>query len=86
MKSQSQNLTVTTLRKAASGVGATVEQDAIGVYQVVAPEGKFWHDSNGPHLRVDFTNAVGRIDPELRQEELTRAIDRISFGLYAEDQ
>lgn len=42
------------LKRVAAKHGASVEDDSGGawrVYQCVAPAGKHWHESNGPHSR-----------------------------------
>jgi hypothetical protein len=74
-------LTITDLKKAANAHMGTVEQDAPGVFQCVAPKGKWWRESNGPHLRVDFTDHVGRVDKEMKQDAIQDAMDRMSSGL-----
>jgi hypothetical protein len=74
--------TVADLKKAAVAYGATVENDAPGVYQVVAPVGKWWRESSGPHLRVDFQEYGGRVgDAKWRSEEISDAINRMKSGL-----
>ena len=74
-------LTIRDLRKAADAYMGTVEQDSKGVFQCVAPAGKWWRESNGPHLRVDFEDFAGNVSKEMKQEAIEDAINRMKSGL-----
>jgi hypothetical protein len=71
------------LKWAAAKVGATVEDDSAGshiCYQVVAPAGKWWVESDGPHLVV----ATRRGDKLWLAEAIADGVERIGYGLYDE--
>ena len=74
-----------TLKAAAQKIGATVEVDYAGCAQVVAPIGKFWFESSGPHLRVDWCNGIGTPDSTLKPSAIADAIDRMKSGYIPED-
>jgi hypothetical protein len=76
--------TLTKLKTVAKSVGATVEQDYPGCVQVVAPVGKWWFESGGPHLRVDWVNGGGYPDASLKREVIIDAIERIRGGYVDE--
>lgn len=67
-------------------MGATVEYDYPGVYQVVAPMGKWWFESASPHLRVDWVNAGGHVDASMKSDAIQDAIDRMKSGYIKEEE
>ena len=80
-------LTIKDLKAAAAKVGATVEQDSAGVFQVCAPDGKQWAEGSCIHLRVDFQELDGRRgNAKWASAEIEDAIDRIAFGLEERDE
>lgn len=79
-------LNIGDLRRAAVAVGATVEQDSPGVYQVCAPAGKQWAEGNCLHLRVDFEELGGRRgNAQWASDCIRDAIARIGFGYEERD-
>ena len=79
-------LTIRDLKAAASKVGATVEQDSPGVFQVCAPDDKQWAEGSCTHLRVDFQELDGRRgNAQWAHDEIKDAIERIAFGLEDRD-
>ena len=72
------------LQLAAAAVGATIEQDAPGIFQLVAPDGKYWFESAGPYLRVDWTDAVGRPESSMKSDAIKDAITRLKGGYIDE--
>lgn len=69
-----------TLRRAAAAVGATVENDSVGnwiCYQVVAPDGKRWVESDGHYLVVScYTGNRNWV-----KDAIADALPRIASGL-----
>jgi len=78
---ESKLYTIKDLRRAASRVGATVEDNSTKYeldYQVMSPHGKFWKDSNSVHLAVyTYKNDLNQVSSTIQD-----AIERIEFGLY----
>ena len=71
------------LEIAATTYGATVECDSDEprgwhVYQAVAPDGKWWRESNGPHLRVEWLQH-GNWQAD-RDFAINDAIERMAIG------
>ena len=80
-------LTIRDLKAAALKLGATVEQDSTGVFQVCAPNGKQWVEGSCINLRVDFQELDGRRgNAKWANDEIRDAIERIAFGLEDLDE
>jgi hypothetical protein len=76
--------TLRDLKAAAKKVGATVEDDSSGhviCYQVCAPAGKQWRESNGRHLVVCTASGSA----VWVSSAIADAIDRINSGLEDEE-
>lgn len=73
------------LTEAALKFGGHIEDDSFGSYvrfQVCAPKGKFWVDSDGDHIAVLSYSADKRHNSEPLEREVIMAIERINYGVY----
>jgi len=78
-------MNLATLKRAAAKVGATVENDSSGnwiCYQIIAPDGKWWAESCGPHLAVN----TARGNKDWLADAIKDGIDRIESGLIEAEE